>query len=82
MGYTNNLYEECRNCIYCAKLYVSPAKCYDSIPNDVRDGYVCTAFLREAKRVQFLGDNQGLCEMFTAINREEWEKNDRNRDQK
>ena len=66
MGYTENPYEKCKNCIHCAKLYVPPAKCFDYVPDEVKNGYVCTVFLEEAKRVQFLGDNQGLCEMFTA----------------
>lgn len=55
---------KCENCRYCAKLYVPPTKEFDDIP---KDKYVCTIFcnVEESDHVQYLGDNQGMCEMFT-----------------
>ena len=54
--------ETCADCKYCVKLYVPPCKCFKDIP---KDAYVCSLFLKEANRVQWLGDNRGFCEMFT-----------------
>ena len=63
--------EQCKNCVFCTELYVPPIKCFENIP---KNAYVCTLFLEEANRVQYLGDNTGRCEMFLKI--KEW-KNER-----
>ena len=56
--------DKCENCRYCAKLYVPPTIEFNDIP---KDKYVCTVFwdMKEADHVQYLGDNKGMCEMFT-----------------
>lgn len=56
--------DKCENCRYCAKLYVPPTMEFKDIP---QDKYVCTIFwdMKETDHVQYLGDNQGMCEMFT-----------------
>ena len=51
----------CAECVFCSKLYVPPAKCFNDIP---KDSYVCTLFLKETNSVQYLGDDSGRCEMF------------------
>lgn len=60
--------ECCRNCKYCKVLYVPPAKYFDEVTKAVggeKTSYVCSVFIDEANRVQFLGDDSGMCEMFT-----------------
>lgn len=56
--------DKCANCRYCAKLYVPPLKEYSSIPNN---SYLCTVLWdnKESNRIMYLGDNKGMCEMFT-----------------
>lgn len=56
--------DKCKNCRYCAKLYVPPLKEYSNIPNN---SYLCTVFWdnKESNRIMYLGDNQGMCEIFT-----------------
>ena len=53
---------KCADCRFCTKLYVPPCDCYKDIP---KDAYVCTVFLKDADRVQYLEDDQSICEMFT-----------------
>ena len=60
--------ERCRNCKYCKTLYVPPAKYFDEVTKAVggaEASYVCSAFIDEANSVQFLGNDNGMCEMFT-----------------
>lgn len=59
--------DKCANCRYCAKLYVPPTKEFKDIPEDK---YVCTIFwdIKESDHVQYLGDNQSMCEMFAEGN--------------
>lgn len=60
--------ECCRNCKYCKTLYVPPAKYFDEVIKAVGGGeaaYVCSVFIDEYNSVQYLGDDNGMCEMFT-----------------
>lgn len=56
--------DKCEKCRYCAKLYVPPTKEFEDIP---KDKYVCTLFwnMKESDHVQYLGNNQGICEVFS-----------------
>lgn len=52
----------CKTCKWCLKLYVPPVKMYDDIP---KDSYVCGLFIRESGDVQYLGDDSGMCEVYS-----------------
>lgn len=54
--------ESCSNCKHCVKMYVPPCDCFKYIP---KDSFVCTAFLKEVNEVQYLGNDQGMCEVWT-----------------
>ena len=59
--------ERCDQCKYYTKLYVPPVKWFDNIP---KDAYVCSAFMLEVNRVQWLGREsegvgEGMCECFS-----------------
>ena len=53
--------EKCKNCVFCAGLYVPPIPYYEEIP---KNKHVCTLFLKEGD-VMYLPDDEGMCEMFT-----------------
>jgi hypothetical protein len=42
-------------------MYVPPCDCFKDIP---KDSFVCTAFLKEVNEVQYLGSDQGMCEVW------------------
>lgn len=50
----------CRECKHCKRLYVPPVPCFDHA-RTVRDRFVCTV---HEDVVQYLGDDEGMCEMF------------------
>lgn len=51
----------CRECKHCKRLYVPPVPCFDHA-RTVRDRFVCTV---HEDVVQYLGDDEGTCEMHT-----------------
>lgn len=54
----------CKDCKYCAVLYIPPCECYATVTKVCDGKYVCTIFA-EDNQVQYLGSNNGMCEMFT-----------------
>lgn len=52
----------CRDCKHCKRLYVPVVPSLDHA-RTVRDRFVCTAFADEGM-VQYLGDDEGECELF------------------
>lgn len=60
--------ERCSECEYCATLYIPPAKIFDKVIEvcgGTKASNVCTLFLDEANEVQYLGSEDGMCEVFT-----------------
>lgn len=58
--------KRCGNCKYCKRLYVPPVPYFDHA-RTVNDRYVCIVFANEGQ-VQYLGDNEGMCEMYVGGN--------------
>jgi hypothetical protein len=59
---------KCGKCIFCKVLYIPPAKCYRAftrVCGGKKNAYVCTLSVDEDNQVQFLGSDEGCCEMFT-----------------
>lgn len=65
-------YEQCKNCIYCKKLYVPSCNCYENIP---KKSFVCTLFLN-AGRVMYMESDKSVCEVFTRKEKREEKKDD------
>lgn len=57
-----NVKEKCKNCKFCAKLYVPPHPDFKRIP---KNKYVCTLFLKSDDQVMYLQSDELMCEMFT-----------------
>lgn len=54
--------EKCADCKHCKRLYVPPIPSFDHA-RAVRNRYVCDALGYEGQ-IQYLGDDEGRCEMF------------------
>ena len=63
-----NQNDRCKNCKYCAVLYIPPCECFATTTKACggkKNAFVCTIFA-EDNQVQYLGkSNNGMCEMFT-----------------
>ena len=60
--------ECCANCKYCKTLYVPPSDEFTEVRQAVKgtkSAYVCSAYIEQSGEVQYLGDNNGMCEVFT-----------------
>lgn len=56
--------EGCAYCKYYAKVYVPDVDRFGNVPRDMA---VCTYFWdTERSDVMYLGDNKGMCEVFTS----------------
>lgn len=54
----------CRDCVHCKRLYVPAIPSLDHA-RAVRDRFVCDA---DEESVMYLGDDEGVCEMFRRKN--------------